>query len=382
MSQAVKGMIIGISATVVVFSLVLSGALLDRAGQLPFLARFENSNGGLTSQATRELVREESAVVQVVEEVSESVVTVSIVTPERSIIQFSPFGGFRRGTQGGQQRDIGSGFIVDADGLIVTNKHVVDTRDAEYKVILNDGSEHQVVEIIKDPSNDLAILRIEKSGLKPVELGDSGELRVGQFVIAIGTALGEFRQTVTTGVVSGLGRGIEAGSGNPFESFVERLDDVIQTDAAINPGNSGGPLLNSRGEVIGINTAVSIGAENIGFALPVNLIKDGLAQFRANGQFASRPFLGVQYQMISREAALLNEVPEGAFVVDVVPGSSADQAGIEQNDIIVEIDGRRANSENDLSKIIDNYEPGDFASIRVWRNGEFLELSTTLNASE
>jgi len=155
--------------------------------------------------------------------------------------------------------------------------------------------------------------------LKALELGDSGNLKVGQFVIAIGTALGEFRHTVTTGVISGLGRGIVAGS--EYEGYVERLDDVIQTDAAINPGNSGGPLLNSAGQVIGINVAVAQGAQNIGFAIPVNVFKNSLEKFRETGKFPAKPFLGIRYQMVSQQAAIANEVPQGAYVVEVVDGS-------------------------------------------------------------
>ncbi|TSC53199.1 MAG: protease, partial [Microgenomates group bacterium LiPW_16] len=168
------------------------------------------------------------------------------------------------------EQDIGTGFIILADGMIVTNKHVVADTSAKYRVITKDDKTYEVVKIYRDPVNDLAILKIEATGLKPVEMGDSSKLKVGQFVIAIGTALGEFRNTVTTGVISGLGRGITAGS--PFEGYVERLDNVIQTDAAINPGNSGGPLLNSAGQVIGVNIAVAASGQNIGFAIPINVI--------------------------------------------------------------------------------------------------------------
>src|SRR3989344_2779763 len=233
--------------TVVVFARYL--------GKLP-----QSSNDLSKNVQTQTIVEEESAVINVVDKVSLSVVTVSANTPRRRILQFSPFGGFTQGQQGGEPQDIGTGFIVSTDGLIVTNKHVVSVANATYKVITKDNKEYDVREINRDPSNDIAILKIDVAGLKPVELGDSSNLKVGQFVIAIGTALGEFRNTVTTGVISGLGRGITAGSA--LDGFVERLDDVIQTDAAINPGNSGGPLLNSAGQVIGINVAVASGAEN------------------------------------------------------------------------------------------------------------------------
>jgi serine protease Do len=175
-----------------------------------------------------------------------------------------------------------------------------------------------------------------------------------------------------------LGRGITAGSA--FEGYVERLDNVIQTDAAINPGNSGGPLLNSVGEVIGVNVAVAAGAENIGFALPVNLAKDGIAEYKASGTFASKAFLGVEHSMITREAALLNEVPQGAYVSNVVPDSAAEAAGIVEGDIITKINGKAISDyTNGLSEAIGGFKVGDKVSIEVWREGEYKALEATLS---
>lgn len=191
---------------------------------------------------------------------------------------FNPFSPFRRIPQNTRQaeQNIGSGFVVSAKGIFITNKHVVADDNAEYIVITNDKKEYHVQQIYKDPLNDLALLKVDAKNLKPLTLGDSAKLELGQTVIAIGTPLGQFTNTVTSGIISGLGRGITAGS--RYEGYVERLDNVIQTDAAINPGNSGGPLLNSNGEVIGINTAVASQGQNIGFAIPVNVIKDLLAK--------------------------------------------------------------------------------------------------------
>jgi serine protease Do len=195
--------------------------------------------------------------------------------------------------------------------------------------------------------------------------------------IAIGTALGQFRETVTTGVVSGLGRGISAGS--PLEGYVEQLDNVIQTDAAINPGNSGGPLLNSAGQVIGINVAVAQGAQNIGFAIPVNIVKDALTQFNKNGKFASKAFLGVQYQMISRQAAILNNVPQGALVTDVVSASPAEKAGIKTDDIITKVDGADINEGNGgLAGALSKKQSGDAVKITLWRDGSTQDITVTL----
>lgn len=192
---------------------------------------------------------------------------------------FNPFSPFRRVPQVQQnEENIGSGFIVSSDGTIVTNKHVVSEQDAKYSVITNDNKEFPVQKITMDPQgNDIAILKINAFNLTPIALGDSNTVKLGEQVYAIGTPLGEFTNTVTTGIVSGLGRGITTGS--RYEGYVERLDNVIQTDAAINPGNSGGPLINAQGQVIGINTAVSSEGQNIGFAIPVNVVKTVLSKY-------------------------------------------------------------------------------------------------------
>lgn len=328
------------------------------------------------SEIDQRILKEESVVISVAEQVSPSVVTVSVETPQRKILEFSPFGGFTQRIQGGEPQDIGTGFIVSADGLIVTNKHVVSETGASYKVITKDNQEYEVTQISRDPSNDIAILKIEATGLKPVELGDSSSLKVGQFVIAIGTALGEFRHTVTTGVISGLGRGITAGSA--FEGYVERLDDVIQTDAAINPGNSGGPLLNSAGQVIAVNVAVAQGAQNIGFAIPINIVKEALNVYKVTGKFPPKAYLGIQYQMISKETAVLNEVPQGAYLITVIEGSPAAAAGLEVGDIITKFEGKALNEENSLADAIKSKSPGEKVQLEIWRDGNTLTASVVL----
>ncbi len=188
----------------------------------------------------------------------------------------NPWGGIKRvpKTQTNEQ-NIGSGFVVGADGLIMTNKHVVSLDNATYIVITNDKKEYPVKKVSTDPSNDLALLRIDAKGLTPINLGNSDNLALGQSVVAIGTPLGEFTNSVTSGIISGLGRGITTGSA--YQGYVEKLDNIIQTDAAINPGNSGGPLINMSGQVIGINTAVSTQGQNIGFAIPAEIIKKFLS---------------------------------------------------------------------------------------------------------
>ncbi len=379
-----KKFLTGVAIGLIVLVAITSGAIADRLFEikpLDFFVKRESSTfrvGGVEQK----ILKEESIVIDVAEQASPSVVTVTIQTPTRRVLEFSPFGGFQSRIEGGQPQDIGSGFIVSEDGLVITNRHVVSNTNASYKVVTQDGTEYEVSEISRDPSNDIAILKIDPPAggqvHKPMELGNSDNLKVGQFVIAIGTALGEFRHTVTTGVISGLGRGITAGS--VFEGYVERLDDVIQTDAAINPGNSGGPLLNSAGQVIGVNVAVAQGAENIGFAIPINIVKQGLEQFRTTGKFVSRPFLGVTYQMISQRTAIMNEVPEGAFVIEVIAGSPAETAGILPNDIITKFDGKELKEENGgLAEAISSRKPGDTVAIEVWRDGETLNFTATLS---
>jgi S1-C subfamily serine protease len=376
---------------IVILVSVLGGAVSDRLFGYKVLDRFlpqQAEEGFRLPTETREILREESVVIDVAEKVSPSVVTIGI-SKTRRILEFpqSPFEFFfgfpeESGREEKVEQDIASGFIITSDGLIVTNKHVVSDPQAKYRVITKDDKTYDIQKIYRDPANDIAILKINPpaGGLTPVELGDSSQLKVGQFVIAIGTALGEFRHTVTTGVISGLGRGITAGS--PFEGYVEELDNVIQTDAAINPGNSGGPLLNSAGQVIGVNVAMAIEGENIGFALPINLVKESIDNFNRTGQF-SRAFLGIRYGMISREAALMNEVPEGALVAEVIEGSPAEKAGIEAGDIITHLDGQRlAEVEGGLASVISKKKVGDTVSIAIWRDGEEIKTSAVLTEME
>jgi S1-C subfamily serine protease len=236
----------------------------------------------------------------------------------------------------------------------------------------------EVKKIYRDPVNDLAILKIDPPGrdLKPLPLGDSSKLKVGQLVVAIGTPLGEFPNSVTHGIISGLGRGISAGS--PFEGMVERLDDVIQTDAAINPGNSGGPLLNSAGQVIGVNVAMAQGAQNIGFAIPINVVKEMIDNFNKTGQF-SRPFLGIRYRMISLKEAVAKDWAEGAGVVEVVPDSPAQKAGIEAGDIVTKIDGQKVtDKDGGLAKMISLRKVGDRVAITLWREGNEKTVTVVL----
>lgn len=380
-----KKLLIIIPLLIILVAAAGSGAVADRVfGFKPLDKFFPRHTPTITNQV---ITREESDVISVVESSSPSVVTVSGTTPRRSVIQFDPYnGGFTRGTEGGTAQDIGSGFIVSTDGLIVTNKHVVSDADITYKVITSDNKEYAVEKISRDPNNDIAILKINPSAgsgqaLTPIALGDSSTLKVGQSVIAIGTALGEFRHTVTTGVISGLGRGIHAG--DPYQGYVEELDNIIQTDAAINPGNSGGPLINTSGQVIGINVAVASNAQNVGFAIPVNTLKGALDEFNKTGDFPGKAFLGVSHDVVTKQSAIVNSIPQGAYVNNVVSDSPAEKAGIKVDDIITKVDGQPVTEEDGkmLSDYISTKKPGDVVKLTVWRNEQTLEVTATLTDS-
>ena len=325
-----------------------------------------------TTEQRQVIVEEESVVIDVVEKVSPSVVSIAVESRQ----MLDPFFGL---PQRDRQSGIGTGFVVSEGGLILTNKHVVSNTREKYIAIIRDngGNEKklEIVEINLDPFNDLALVKVDAGDLKPVEMGDSDKLKVGQKVIAIGNALGRFENTVTTGVVSGLGRGVAPV--DPSTGIAERLEDLIQTDAAINPGNSGGPLVNTAGQVIGINTAVA-SAENIGFAIKVNIAKQLIDDFQASGGKISRPLLGIRYTHISRDVALLNEVPEGELVREVIADSAAADSGIKVGDIITHLDGEKLTEENSLAVIIRTKKVGDALRVRVFRDGKTIDLAAKL----
>lgn len=373
-----KPFLIGFSLGLLLLVAVIFGGFLDRKGLLSLVDNWLPDRKEKVWE--QKILKEESVIIDVAEKSAVSTVTVSISKTEKvPLFDFDGFGFFDFRTQERKiEQDIGSGFVV-GEGLVVTNKHVISDSGAKYRVIDNNDQVFQVEAIYPDPANDLALLKVN-TGLSSLELGDSDNLEVGQLVIAIGTALGKFRHTVTTGVISGLGRGITAGGS--FEGYVEQLDNVIQTDAAINPGNSGGPLLDSSGKVIGVNVAVAGGAENIGFAIPINVVRDSLKMFKETGEF-NRPFLGVEYQMISEKAAILNEVPRGAYIHRVVSGSAAFEAGLKEGDIVTYLDKKKlAGDDASLVKIINQKKVGDQIEIRYWREGETIAVTVKLTARE
>jgi len=271
-----------------------------------------------------------------------------------------------------KQRSLGSGFIIDKDGYIVTNNHVIDNAD-KIVVILNDEKEFEAQIIGRDKNTDLALIKIKSNHNLPVlGFGDSDSLKVGQWVVAIGNPFG-LEQTVTAGIVSAKGRVIGSG---PY-------DDFIQTDASINPGNSGGPLLNMNGEVVGINTAIVAGGQGIGFAIPVNLAKNIIAQLKSSGE-VTRGWLGVGIQDISEEVAEYYGIKEkkGVLVTEVFPGDPADLAGIKPKDIIFSVNGAPVDNARQLTGKIADIEVGDTININVIRAGKTLSFKVKIAKRE
>lgn len=318
--------------------------------------------------------QQEVDIASVVSKVSPSVV--SITTQSQTQTYF--------GTA--EQDGAGTGIVVSSDGYIMTNKHVVNDAST-VGVVLADGTTYDDVKVIgSDPLNDVAFLKISNvSNLTPVELGNSSSVRVGQQVVAIGNSLGQYQNTVTSGIISGTGRPVSAQSSNG--GSVESLTDLLQTDAAINPGNSGGPLLNMAGQVIGMNTAVAADAQGIGFAIPVNGLKGVLKGVLANGKI-SRAFLGVSYIPVTPETAKQYNlsVKSGAYVYSgsgktaVASGSPAEKAGIKDKDVITKVNDIEIGSDGALSTLLGEYAPGDTVTLTLLRDGKEQTVKVTLTA--
>lgn len=349
----------------------------------------------LETQTSEAVVRQDELVVKVVEGASPAVVSIvaskDIPVVERYFAE-DPFlreffgEGFlvprerQRGTER-QEVSAGSGFLVSNEGLILTNKHVVADTEADYTVFFNDGSKKAAKVLARDPLQDLAVLKIEGSNYPFLKLSGS-RIKIGQTAIAIGNALGEFRNTISVGVISGLQRSIVAfGSRQGPES----LDELIQTDAAINPGNSGGPLLGLSGEVVGINTAVAQGAENIGFAIPASKAARALESVRSLGKILY-PYLGVRYVVVTKDLAEEKKLGKDYGVLvsgsdgntAIIPGGPADKAGIKPGDLILELNGERIDENNTLASVIQKHKIGDEVSLKIFRDGREIELRTRL----
>jgi serine protease Do len=339
----------------------------------------------------QQVIVEDSAVIDVVEKTSPSVVSIIIsknVSRNFNVNPFDIFGGGNVGQndQGAKKQQVGggSGFFISADGYIVTNRHVVDDTQAEYTVMTSDLKEYPAKVLARDPIRDVAIIKIEGNDFPVMNLGDSDSIKIGQTVVAIGNSLGEFTNSVSRGIISGLKRNLSAAGGG---GDTERLTDIVQTDAAINPGNSGGPLLDINGNVIGVNVAIAQGAQNVGFALPINQAKRLIEQVKTGKQI-SVPYLGVRYvnidSAIQKEAQLPFNygvlVLRGSKMTDlaIIPGSPADKADIVENDIILEMDGVKIDDNNQLGDLISKHNAGDIATLKIWHKGQMKDVKVTL----
>lgn len=332
----------------------------------------DNTTSNNEVQQNLIVTQDESNTINIVKDTQESVVSIAITQ-----VTLSQTHGITN-----TDSNIGTGFVIDAGGLIITNQHVVSDTTSNYKVVTSDGKEYDVQNITRDSVYDIAILKINAENLKPLSLGDSDNLAVGQEVIAIGTPLGEYAGSVTKGIISGLHRTVTASS-DWFDSTSKTYEDVIQTDAAVNPGNSGGPLLNSQGEVIGINFATTSGADNISFALPINRVKERIEEYRTYGKFI-QAYLGVSYTTITNADVMYysnSEIVAGAYVNRVESGSPADKAGIKQGDIITEFGGESV-ADSSLSLLIQKHKPNDVVSVKLVRSGAEKSVSVTLSEAK
>ena len=336
------------------------------------------------------VINQEDKRVRIIKEISSAVVSV-IATKDIPVVEqyyIDPFGDgplkdFRSffpdvqipqyRQKGTEKRQVsgGTGFFISKDGLILTNKHVVEDVEAQYSVILNDGSKLDVKVLARDPIQDIAVLKAEGENFNFISLGDSDAINVGQEVIAIGNVLGEFQNTVSVGVVSGLNRNITAQGST---SGPENLQGLIQTDAAINPGNSGGPLLDLSGKAIGINTARAQ-ADNVGFALAINLAKKGVEDAKEFGRIRY-PYLGIRYQPVDK-GLLIIKGENGEPAID--PNGPAAKAGLKEGDIITALDKVDFNKQNSLTVVLlSAHRVGETVKLKVLRDGKEMTISLTL----
>jgi len=340
-----------------------------------------------------EIIMEKSPIIDIAKRVCPAVITIVISRdlPKVEGFYFLPYGGqqFAVPKIHGNKKEKtkiggGSGFIVSPDGYVITSNHVVAERDADYTVIYEPNKTYPAKVISRDPISDVAILKIQVKGFPYVEMGDSDKIDLGETVIAIGNALGEFHDTVSTGVVSGLSRYISASSG--LSRQTEMLRGLIQTDAAINPGNSGGPLVNIEGKAIGVNTATIMGAQNIGFAIPINYVKKDLEEVKKYGKI-KRPFIGLKYIILNKEISQKDRLPVdyGALIVRevlgesaVIPGGAAEKAGLKEFDIILECQKEKITEENPLSHILQKSKVGQEIFLKVLRTKKEINIKVKL----
>jgi serine protease Do len=338
----------------------------------------------------------QSPIVEIAKKVCPAVITVIVSKdlPRAENFYSFPFGGkeyVMPKLEKGQKNKVektqiggGSGFIISENGYVFTSNHVVSDTTADYTVIVDPKHKYPAKVLSRNPINDTAVLKIEGENFPHLELSDSNKIELGEEVVAVGNALGEFTDTLSTGIVSGLSRFITAFGG--LDHQMQNLRGLIQTDAAINPGNSGGPLVNMQGQVVGINTAMIMGAQNIGFAIPINYAKKDWEEVKKFGKIIV-PFLGVKYVLISKEMAEANKLPvnDGALVVrealgepPVIKGSAAERAGIEEWDIIVECNGEKITAKNPLGHILQKCKIGEQTTFTILRDNKKIDLKAKL----
>lgn len=345
-----------------------------------------SSGIGLTGESQRQTISNEGELfTRLAKEVGPSVVSVNVKS--RSASQSSLFGG-----QAVQRESAGTGIILNSNGTIITNRHVIPAGTTSVSITLSDGSELDNVEVIGRTNDsdtlDIAFLKVtdkEGKNLKAAKIGDSSKVQVGQPVVAIGNALGQFQNTVTSGIISGYGRDVVAGD----ETGSETLQNLFQTDAAINEGNSGGPLINIDGEVIGINTAIAGSAQNVGFAIPINDVTGLIKSVERDGKLV-RPYLGVRYVTLNDDTAQRYNLSttRGAFIAPstngqpaVVSGSPADKAGLKQGDIIIKVNDDTVDDRNSLVSILGKHSVGDKVTLTIIRDGKEQKVNVTLGAT-
>jgi len=373
--------------------------LLLAALGLGFLGgQLGNHNGGTifssTSNSQKVVTSEGQLISSIAKTVGPSVVSVDVKSTDTSS-QNNFYGLFNQQGQSQQVEDAGTGIIISSDGLILTNRHVVPSGTTSVSVTLSDGMQLDNVQVVgrtgDSDSLDVAFLKITNNKghkLSPAVIGDSSKVAVGDTVVAIGNALGQFQNTVTSGIISGYGRSVQAGDASGSSS--ESLDDLFQTDAAINEGNSGGPLVNMNGQVIGINTAIASDSQNIGFAIPIDDVAGLIKQVEATGKF-QRPYLGVRYVPLTADVAkqYLLSVNNGAFILpssdangpSVIADSPADKAGLKEKDVITEVDGTSIDQTHSLTALLDQHSVGDKLDLTVLRDGKTTHINVTLGAA-
>ncbi len=381
---AILSFLAGIIGSFVGVAVVSSSATIQQA-----LGISTASSGFPVSTRSENItVKEDSGVISAVKKVTPAVVSIIFTKDIQVINPFAPLG--NEGTSIQQQQGGGSGFIITSDGLIATNKHVADIEGAEYTAITSDGKKYNAKVVSTDPIYDFAILKIDAKGLPTVEFGNSDDLDIGQRVIAIGNALGEFQNSVTVGVLSGKERSIQATDSTG--TVTESIDNLLQTDAAINEGNSGGPLINLKGQVVGINTATAAKgqAEGLGFAIPINSLKTAIDSIEKYGKIV-RPYLGIRYVSVDKKIAAIKGMKEakGILVVGddtrslpaVIAGSPAEKAGIKEGDVIIEINNQAIDQSSSFLVLLGKYQPGQEVTLKLIRDGGEMELKVKLGES-